>query len=273
MKDKVCLLITVFNRNEVLNRSLERLTRLTLPDEILVINDGGDESCENTVKNFEGRLPIKYIYNHNPEWSICSFSRNIGIKNTDCEIIITTEPEILFITDVIQQMLELHLQIPNKVISAGTIYHMGKQAILHNEMVNDPNNQLKLEAVNDSAHNTNPDDPRGYVRIKGWVAPFTALYRKEWLMEIGGWNEELEGAWGFDDTLLLTRLSKNGIGQHIECAIEVIHQWHMTLPPDEQYSAVKKNENYMNSLNWDLNDINNGIIANKNIEWGILKNK
>lgn len=268
--DKVCLLITVFNRDSQLNRSLERLCKITLPDEVLVVNDGGDSSCEQTVNNFEGRLPIRYIYNHNPEWSICSYARNIGIKNTDCDIVITAEPEILFVTDVIRQMLDKHHEVPGKVISAGTVYHMGEQATLHHDMIEDPGNRLHHESVNESGHNTNPDNPAGYVKISGWVAPFAALYRKEWLMDVGGWDESFV-QWGHDDTDLLTRLNFNGIGQVIATDIEVIHQTHAKLPPDVQYQAVIVNERIMQAKNFNKEDPNNNLIANKDKEWGIIK--
>lgn len=269
--DKVCLLITTFNRSAQLNRSLERLCRLTIPDEVIVINDGGQDNCEQTCKAFEGRLPIRYIYNHNPDWSICSMARNIGIKNTNCEIVITSEPEILFITDVVKQFLDYHRDMPNKVISAGTIYHMGEKANLHVDMIGNPLERLKYEAVNISSHGTIPDNLQGYAKIQGWVAPFSALYRREWLIDINGWNEELQGQWGWDDTLLLTRLSYNGIGQEIKNDMEALHQWHSKLPPNIQFQASQSNENFMITRNWNLQNPNNDIKANKNKEWGIIK--
>lgn len=270
MNNKVCLLITTRNRSHLLNRSLERLTRLTIPDEVLVIDDGGDDNCETTAMNFVGRLPVKYIYNHEPEWTICSMARNIGIKNTDCDIVITAEPEMLFITDVVAQMLQKHQEIPNKVISAGTIYHMGQHATLHNDMITNPANRLLQEAVNVSSHGTYPVNSKGYARIQGWVAPFSALYRKEWLMGIGGWDESFIH-WGYDDTDLLTRLSFSGIGQDIARDIECIHQWHDKLAPDVQHSAVIKNEKIMVSKNLCVGSPN--IVANINKEWGIIKTR
>ena len=261
------------NRSAQLNRSLERLCHLTLPDEVLVINDGGQDNCEETVRNFESRLPIRYIYNHNPEWSICSMARNIGIKNTDCDIIITSEPEILFITDVVAQMKQKHLEIPNKVISAGTIYHMGPEATLHHNMISDPHNQMQFEAVNESGHGTYPTNPKGYSRIQGWVAPFLALYRREWLMAINGWDESFV-KWGMDDTDLLTRLCITGeLGQDIARDIECIHQWHDKLPPNVQFDAVQQNERMMKAKSFDRNDSNNNLVANKNTEWGIIKTR
>lgn len=270
--DKTCLLITLFNRSAQLNRSLERLTRLTIPDEVLIVDDGSSDNCEQTVRDFENRLPVRYIYNHNPDWSICSMARNIGIKNTDCDIIITSEPEILFCTDVIAQMKQRHLEIPEKVISAGTIYHMGEQATLHHRMVEDPLDRFQYEAVNETTHNTNPAISTGYVKIQGWTAPFTALYRRDWLMSINGWDETFI-KWGYDDTDLLTRLSFSGVLQHIDTDIQCIHQWHQKLPPHIQYEAVIHNEKLMTSKIFDKNDPNNNLVANKDREWGIIKTR
>jgi len=256
-----------------LKNSLERLTHLTLPDEVLIIDDGGSDNCKEVVESFKDRLPIRYIYNHNPDWSICSMARNIGIKNTECEIIITAEPEILFVTDVIKQMLDLHQEIPNKVISAGTVYHQGYASIIGQDMINDPSDRLNnASSITESAHNTNPANPIGYAKIKGWVAPFSALYRKEWLIEINGWDESFI-QWGFDDTDLLTRLRLNNIGQDIALGIEVIHQYHDKLPPDVQFRAVQQNEKLMNVKNFDIDNPNNDIITNKNCEWGIIKER
>lgn len=271
MSDRTCLLITTFNRSiPQLRNSLERLTRLTLPDEVLIVDDGSSDGCEQVVKIFEGRLPIRYIYNHNIEWSICSMARNIGIKNTDCEIIITSEPEILYITDVIQQMKQKHLEVSNKVISAGTIYHMGPEAVLHEDMMIAPGVRLLHEAVNDSGHGTYPNNPRGYAKIQGWVAPFSALYRREWLMAINGWCENYI-SWGFDDTDLLTRLTMNGIGQDISRDIECIHQWHEKLPPHIQYNAAQQNERMF--LDKKLQPGSENVIANRNKEWGVIKQR
>lgn len=270
--DRVCLLITVFNRPLQLRNSLSRLCNLTIPTEILIVDDGSEDSVHQVVQEFENILPIRYIYNNNREWSICSMARNIGIKNTDCEIVITSEPEILFITDVIGQMLEYHTRIPGKVISAGTIYHMGHQATLHHDMITDPVHRLQLELVNDSGHGTNPTSPNGYARIQGWVAPFAALYRREWLMELQGWDEQFID-WGWDDTDLLTRLSFNGVGQEIARDIECIHQWHEKLPADVQFRAVQYNEGRMNSKTFEKANPDNDLVANKGLEWGIIKSR
>ena len=269
MKDKVCLLITVFNRTPQLINSLKRLTRLTLPDEILIVDDGSKSGLEQELKQFEGVLPIRYIYNNNKDWSICSMARNIGIKNTDCEIIITSEPEILFIANNIKEMLSLHYET-NKVVSIGTIYHQGEKGVIANEIIE--TGEIPEKLISKQQSNTNVHSFKGYVEIQGWVAPYSALYRKEWLMEINGWDEQFV-KWGFDDTDLLTRLRIKGHNQVIANELKAIHQWHPKLPPDVQTKACLFNEKRMLEKNLNDNDINNPyLIANRDIEWGVIIN-
>ncbi len=277
--DKVCLLITIFNRSNQLENSLKRLCRLTPPDEVLVIDDGSDGDLYNDIiKQFESKLPIRYIYNNNKNWSICSMARNIGIKNTDCDIIITAEPEILFVTDVIAQMLQKHQEIPNKVISAGTIYHMGPQATLHPDMITDPANRLHQEAVNESGHGTYPTNPAGYAKIQGWQATFTALYRKEWIEAVGGWDENFPDIYGVDDIDLSTRIRiKLGVNQHVDNNMEAVHQYHGNGHLQISGNATERNMQYMfdKRLSVDgVEDVNNpNLIANIGKEWGVIKTR
>lgn len=276
MEEKICLLVTTFNRDSQLKNSLERLTKLTLPKEleILIVNDGGNDYTETLVESFKDRLPIRYIYNHNPEWSICSYARNIGIKNTDAEWIFTIEPELLAISDFIPIMLDKAKENPNHVITAGCIFHGGESSQTTQLIIDDPTkylNDLKrqgLITLNDAG--TIPNDLRGYNKTVGWVAPFCALYKKDWLMKINGWCEDFI-LWGYEDISLLERLTKIGINQIIYYDIEFIHQWHEKLPPDVQYRAVQHNEALARSRVYEGE--NNDIKANKNKDWGIIKTR
>lgn len=273
--EKVCLLITVYNRGHLLRNSLERLTKLTLPNEVLIVDDGGNDNTKEICDSFIDKLPIKYIYNHNPNWSICSFARNIGVKNTDCEIIITSEPELLYCTDVIAQTLQNHKSNPNDIISAGSVYHMGNKATLHSDMINNPLERLKLEKVNVSTNNPTPTNNDGYVLIKNWQATYTALYRKEWIEQIGGWDEEFPDVYGVDDIDLCTRIRiKLGVNQIIDQDIVVLHQHH-DRPLSITGQATLRNMKYFEDKKLSVNgieDINNSsLVANKDKEWGIIK--
>lgn len=242
---KTCMLVTTWNRTAQFRKSLDRLMEgLTLPDEILVVDDGGNDDCEDMLRRWVNErqvpIPVHYIYNHNPELSICSFARNIGIKHTDAELIITTEPEMLFITDVVKQLIDGWHKTHN-VVSAGIIYHAQTQDMVTPEQCN---------------------------RIEGWVAPYVGIYERQALLDVNGWDEDFPGQWGWDDVDLLTRLRVNGINQDIDRSIEALHQWHVN--PGRDNVGAQANDAYFYSKNY---DDGTSTIVNQTHEWGVVKTR
>lgn len=223
----VTLLITTQNRTPLLANSLQRLSTLTLPDEIVVVDDGGSDGCETLCQTWwEAGLPIHYLYNHQPFDAQCSLARNIGIKATDADMILTSEPELLWDTDLLAQMLAQHEAHPSDVISAGTIRH------------------------------EQPDG--GPVVTEGWVAPFAALYRRDWLVKINGWDEGFPDPWAWEDVDLLTRLRENGHGQVIDREIVCTHQYH-----EPRWCDQEANEAYFKAKVFPRD-----ILANPGRQWG-----
>jgi glycosyltransferase involved in cell wall biosynthesis len=272
---KTCLLITTFNRARQLSNSLARLENLTLPDEILIVDDGSSDYTQAVAEEFAKRLPIKYIYNHNPDWSICSMARNIGVKNTDADIIITSEPELLWITDIIPQMMADREKHPDEIISAGIIYHAQVDTAFNPGLIKDPKSALKDEIVEEYVTEPRPYNQSGYVRTKNMQATFACLYERKWLLEVGGWDEGFKGSWGWDDIDLATRLRIKGINQHICPEMMAIHQWHEHLPPHLMGEASQTNENHMaqKKLN-EVTDRNDPrLVANVGVEWGVINGR
>lgn len=270
------LIIPIYNRAHLLKHTLERLTHITKTDDVLIIDDGGSDNTEEVIDSFKNRLPIRYIYHNNPQWAICSFARNIGIKNTTADIILSCEPELLPITDFVYQMLKTHEENPTQMISAGTIYHMGSQGSINLEMYTDPQAELNKIAhkINSSTNSPIPHNAEGYSKIVNWQATFAALYRREWLMEVGGFDEDFPEPYAVDDIDLCTRIRiKCGVNQIIQHDIEAIHQYHG--PPNVNGNATQRNMDYMFSKNMSVNgyeDPNNPmLVANRTHEWGVIK--
>lgn len=259
----VTLLISTYNRAEQLRRSLERLVELTPPDEVLVVDDGStdntEEVCRRHMDEFgapAGSLPIRYIYNHNPDWSICSFARNIGVKEAANDWIVTSEPELFWITDLVPQVLGRAEEIPDKVVSAGTIY-FGREGY-------EPT--MDVEGLTIAGDYT---PASGVQEAIGWVAPFAALWHRDWLTAVGGWDEGFPGPWGWDDIDLLTRLRINGIGQEIALDVKCLHQAH---GPQHRGDQDFKNEKYFFGKGFNGNERPDHpeLIANQGREWGLI---
>ena len=258
---KISMIISTFNRANLLARSLERLSHLTLPDELIVIDDGGTDNTKEVCEAAPSSLPIQYLYNDNPGSTICSKARNIGVKLARNEWIVTSEPELIYRTDVLQQFRDLHEDYSEEIVSAGKVYFA-------------PEGWVGPEFGNYAP-------PQGAQEAIGWVAPYTGLWKKEWLMELGGWDEEFPGPWGWDDIDLLTRLRINGHGQHIDLGVEGIHQFH----------GIGGDVNFINEAHFFKKSFTHGqvnhqctdgcpqkpedltdLIANRGHEWGKIKN-
>lgn len=249
----VTMVITTYDRGHLLRHNLRRLAELTIPEEILVIDDGGSDDTEQVCAEAPACLPIRYIYNHNPGPSICSMARNIGVKQAAHDWIVTCEPELLYINDIIARFKELEFEHPKEVISAGRIYFgppgwEGADARLD-----------EWERAGDYV------PPSGSQEAIGWVAPYTALWNKAALIELGGWDEGFPGYWGWDDIDLLTRLRINGIGQYIDLESIAVHQFH-GLGGD--HNTV--NEQYFRAKSFCHGDETKieDLIANKGKAWG-----
>lgn len=237
----VGMLITTNGRADLLRRSLARLTELTVPEDILVVDDGTeDDSVKQVVRTFETNLPIRYVYHHNPGVTLCCEARNVGLRLMSSPLLITCEPEVMFVTDVVRQMAQLHLTMPKEVLTAGTVYAAPKAGVY---------------------------DLRQSEKRVGWVATYCALYARSWLMAVNGWDEQFPGSWGWDDTDLITRLGLLGIGQARRPEIEVFHQWHK---PNQADQSENEQHFRAKTFHQDMND-KTDMQANKEKEWGVLR--
>ena len=204
-----CLVYATWNRANLLRGSLERLSGLTIPDEILVIDDGSVDETEGVCRwaRDELDLPIEHVYNHRPYEAMCSQAKNVAVQHTNADVMIFSEPEMLFDTDVVAQLISQH-EIDmqwgtRRLLNVGTIHH--EQA---------PGSVCSCGCGG------------RYHTTMNWQALWVALIRREWLLDVGGWDEHFPSPWGVDDVDLGTRLRIYHVGQHNVMEAEATHQWH-----------------------------------------------
>lgn len=203
MTEPVSMLITTNGRADLLRRSLVRLVELTVPDQIVLVDDGTpDDSVRAAAEwclSFRPKpLPVTYVRNENPGMTNCCHARNVGLRECLHAEVITTEPELWFVTDVVAQLAEARAARPGDVLAASKCYHAPDEACTMN-----------LDACDD---------------VPAW--PYVNAWRRSWLEEVGGWDEDLPGPWGWDDIDLLGRVKHNGHPQRMVPGVEVHHQWH-----------------------------------------------
>lgn len=234
------MIITTYNRGQLLESNLYRLAGLTVPDKIIVVDDGGRDDTNSIVywayKKFG--LPMHYVYNNNPGWSNRTLATNIGIKLADTDEIISCDAELWFETDVVAQLMEARRDHPNCVLCPET---------------------MRLEPYEGAHIDAYTTAPGGYV----------SLYKREWLIEIGGWDEDLPAAAGYDDCDLHTRLAMRGHPQVKVSGVSFQHRWHPGfLFTENELTADGRNPNlaYLESKTYPRD-----IVANRGREWGVLR--
>jgi GT2 family glycosyltransferase len=264
---KVSVVVVTYNRSLQLSRGLLTLLRQSrLPDEVVIVDDGSSDDTKEVCTHFRNLcenvgVEFKYYYLDHPEPRISCIPRNYGWKKAEGEIVIFTEPEALQMESNIQKLLDKMKEHPENTILASQVYTMGEKIYkkLDNSYYKNPESLLSHEyaMLTDNAHPHNtkaPDSDWGITGEAHCNAGVLFATRKEWLEEVGGFDESFEGH-GFDDFDLFNRLA--GVGHGIvKCPdIPVIHQWHEKNYPYNIYEHAEKN----------------GKISEENIHKGIYK--
>lgn len=196
---KTSLLVTTHNRTDLLLKSLRALQQLTMPDQIVIVDDGGTDDCYARVRTLFHSVPAGLVYRwlDNPGVTNCCRARNAGLALCEHEHVIVSEPELLFVSDVVAQFTAArdHELYPDRVLHETSCWHA-------------PHAGASLAECNDV--------PGFYVHS----------HMHSWLDEIGGWDESLPGPWAWDDLDLYGRLEHNGHKRFALDEIEVMHQWH-----------------------------------------------
>jgi len=96
------IIIPVFNRPNEIAELLESLTHQTLiPSEVIIVDDGSELKCEDVVKGFESRLPVKYFFKEN---SGQGFSRNYGFERASGNYFVVFDSDCIIPPEYLQNV-------------------------------------------------------------------------------------------------------------------------------------------------------------------------
>ncbi len=274
---KVSYFITPYNRGAQAKRTLDRLMKLTLPDEVIVLNDDSTDQTDLLLKDHPiGKLTeYHYLFRKKPAgvtYDACSIPRNICLKQSKSDYVLFADPEVLFVTDVVSQLKQIAERDSQYMVCAGTVYLMNDAAPIDDRVSDDPylfiNQIWDVRPVPKTAADGNP--PSSVTKTENWAATFACLCKREWLMDIGGWDEDMSllnggGGYAWDDTDMATRLRLTGHNQNTYPEVVAIHQWHER--PPGQIGQIKNSEIFFAK---NLQEDQSQLVANKGREWGIL---
>lgn len=295
MSERVSYIITTFNRWRQLNRSLARIARLQdFPDEMIVIDDGSlNESggtTKDTVDSWRPEFPcgIKYFYHKKPDktyehhggYECAVIAKNIGLKQATGDIVVFGEPEMLFVTPCISALEKYCIDNPKHMTNVANVAKMNWQMEImvakdQDDLIQNPEAFIERYGIHDYNSPSGGPDKDCFCRLINWNAPFVFGVRREHLMAIGGWDEDMAwinggGGYAFDDIDMCTRLRISGINGLNTVDVVAIHQWHVTVPMPFANGWARNNEIFEGKGNPDGQGWASNVIANKNREWGVL---
>jgi hypothetical protein len=115
---KMSLIIPVYNRSELLIKSLVSLAgQSLLPDELIITDDGSDEDIPSKIKNIISSFPfrIMYIKQKHKGFRLAK-ARNNGIRNAESETIVFCDQDLIYTKDYLKTFIE-HIRYGNFVVA------------------------------------------------------------------------------------------------------------------------------------------------------------
>lgn len=184
---KISVQISTFNRSKVLQEVLKSLDNQTLDRdlyEVIVINDGSTDNTKQIVENISKIVSYRLILVNQENLGL-PIARNKGIINTDHEVILFIDDDVLADKNLLLEHYKIHTKFDDVVVR-GWVNHI---------------DQLKI-----------PDKPR--FRIADFSTSFfwtsNVSVRKKYLIQAGMFYEKFE-KYGWEDIEMGYRLRKLGL--------------------------------------------------------------
>ena len=225
---RISIVVPCYNRAAYLNVLLQSLTWSSVRPsdfEVVVVNDGGVDHVELVAETWRRKgldIHVRQLRRSGPPRNN-AVARNTGLRMARYPIVLHTDPDIVFVSDVlahVQRDLE-----PGVFCSCSAYYPLTRDATL-------------ALAFTASGPDTGPDaylaqadgrpnqvlSPDG---VQGLHGAFACA--KDDLAGVGGYDESFEH-WGWEDRELLVTLTRQaGLTRRYMPSTPVVHLWHPLL--------------------------------------------
>jgi len=215
MKISICM--TYFNRSDQLRETLKSISKFTIPDEIIIVDDASEDKADKVIKEFPS-LPIiyKYISKNEKWWVNPCIPFNIGFKLCTGDLIIIQNSECAHYNDIVAY-------VKNNVTDKYHAFSTYSQ-----------NNKTLIEDIkfypksvffcgDDGWYNHSIHRPKFY--------HFCSAISKENLDRVGGFDEDFANGFAYDDDAFIHDINKKRIEMINDDNGIAIHQFHYSTKP------------------------------------------
>jgi glycosyltransferase involved in cell wall biosynthesis len=173
---EISAIIPTYNRAATLGQAIESVLRQTQPvQEIIVVDDGSTDETRELVASFSGR--VRYIFQENRG---ASAARNTGIRAATCPWLAFLDSDDYWMPEKIQLQEEALQRDPDAVLVYGSLWLLGSDGGRKLDPAVDPSQLWPLLLYNTL------------------ICQSAVLVRKDVLLQIGGYDEDLKGPEDWD---------------------------------------------------------------------------
>ena len=234
MKPQLSLIITTYNRPDALKIVLNSVTnQQMLPTEVLIADDGSDDSTAVLLQKLQLPFPTKHIWQEDQGFRAAS-ARNRAVAAATGDYLVFIDGDCLLRPNFIQQHHQLAAQnwfVAGHRLLLSASYTQQLLAFpitppisllqaIQARMRGNLNRLLPLLTL--------PDSQWRLHRPQRWQAARTCnlgMWRDDFV-RVNGFDERFNG-WGYEDSDLAVRLIRAGVGcKDGRYATGVYHLWH-----------------------------------------------
>lgn len=273
---KISAIMPTYNRGNLIENSIESIYRQeVVPDELIVVDDGSTDNTKEVVDKLRKRYKnIRYFYRNKKKWENPCVPLNIGIKKAKYELIVFCLSDIVHIGNTIKFMKYKHEQRDLQYIIGSTLYWMGKDVKVSKELWKTPEKITEIDCVVEWNHKLYTKDNQIVCQHDLYTSNIASC-RREHLIKVGGFDEELTEFYGHEDSEITQRLLNMYVDKNTglskfklirDNSIKGIHQYHERPPKD----MVAGSKIQANKVIKKIKDNQYYCEANVGKEWGKL---
>jgi chondroitin synthase len=211
----ISMVIPVFNRSEILAKTLHMITHQTYPldlIEVVIADDGSSEDILSVVNPFREKLNITYTNQEDMGYRL-SAARNMGIRASSNDHIIILDADVAPIPNLVEAYAR-RFSVTSRAVLCGHRRYVDANSVKPEDLIEDPSKMLSLPDIitqNDvfkkdgHALDWRMGMYRSTANLRFEKYPFRAVcggnigFHKSVFERAGGFDEEFR-AWGKEDT-------------------------------------------------------------------------
>ncbi|WP_407276070.1 glycosyltransferase family 2 protein [Halothiobacillus sp. DCM-1] len=187
---KVSVIIPTFNRSAVIAESINSVLEQSFKElELIIVDDGSSDNTEDIINKINDK---RVVYIRNEQNKGAAESRNIGIWKASAEIIAFQDSDDIWLRDKLKKSMLALGDNPDAIGVFSSFIQL------------DPKGKNFTRKGFDSKGKNQHDE----ILYKNFIGTPCAVVRKKYLLEVGGFDENLPALEDWDLFIRLTKLGR-----------------------------------------------------------------